>query len=66
LYGQGGAYSERGKALFLGTDGSKRFFFEKRSKKLLLTVGYGNAGAKARSNKSFLVLFFKKERLALT
>jgi hypothetical protein len=33
LRGQGGAYSERGKALFFGTGGSKRFFFEKKMQK---------------------------------
>jgi hypothetical protein len=58
--------------------GSKRFFFEKRSKKLL-TIGFqiacgvhqaDNAGhAEGNSEpsiKSFLVLFFKKELLPFT
>jgi hypothetical protein len=39
-------------------------FLKKRSKKLLLNwVGGGETGAD-RITKSFLVLFFKKERLA--
>jgi len=47
---------------------SKTFFFEKRSKKLLVPRGFGLALAqpdkKPGTNKSFLVLFFKKERPA--
>jgi hypothetical protein len=38
---------------------------KKRSKKLLLSAGVGAAVAGARRTESFLVLFFKKEPLAL-
>jgi hypothetical protein len=31
----------------------------------LLTGGFGDGGARARRSKSFLLLFFKKEALAL-
>jgi hypothetical protein len=39
-------------------------FLKKRTKKLLLTGGLGNASARARRTESFLVLFFKKEPLS--
>jgi hypothetical protein len=43
----------------------KQFFFEKRTKKLLLClVRTDQIGRVNQRNKSFLMLFFKKERLA--
>jgi hypothetical protein len=38
---------------------------KKRTKKLLLIEGLGNADATSRRTRSFLVVFFKKEPLAL-
>jgi hypothetical protein len=39
-------------------------FLKKRSKKLLITAGFGAVITTIHSKKSFLVLFFKKEPLA--
>jgi hypothetical protein len=39
-------------------------FLKKRSKKLLFTAGCGDSSASRTRSKSFLVLFFKKERLS--
>jgi len=42
-------------------------FLKKRTKKLLLTAGYGEGVAKARRSKSFFASFFsKKEGLAFS
>jgi hypothetical protein len=38
---------------------------KKEAKKTLITAGFGAGGARARRSKSFLLLFFKKEALAL-
>jgi hypothetical protein len=46
-------------------EGRKAFFFEKRSKKLLVVFGSGLSGEAQPKVKSFLVLFFKKEPLCL-
>jgi hypothetical protein len=43
---------------------SKNFFFEKKKQKTFAPGGVGDAVAKTRRTKSFLVLFFKKEPLA--
>jgi hypothetical protein len=37
-------------------------FLKKRTKKLLLTAGCGNAGATARSEQKFFCFFFFKKR----
>jgi len=39
----------------------KRFFFEKRSKKLFHAVARSAGQRRNKTGKSFLVLFFKKE-----
>jgi hypothetical protein len=36
-------------------------FLKKRSKKLLLIAGWGDAGARARRSKSFFASFFSKK-----
>jgi hypothetical protein len=46
-------------------EGSKRFFFEKKKQKTFVYWGLWRGVASARRSKSFLVLFFKKEPLAL-
>jgi hypothetical protein len=46
------------------TQKNKRFFFEKRSKKLLPLKPYA-APPRTPKSKSFLVLFFKKEHPSL-
>jgi hypothetical protein len=40
--------------------GSKRLFFEKRNKKLLVTVGFGTANASARRVAKVFCFFFQK------
>jgi hypothetical protein len=45
--------------------GSKAFFFEKRTKKLLRVRARYSPRGRSQMNKSFLLLFFKKEGLAL-
>jgi len=45
-----------------GKAGSKAFFFEKKKQKTFTQKGLGSYNCEAL-NKSFLVLFFKKERL---
>ncbi len=44
--------------------GSKRFFFEKKKQKAFITAVADSPATRAQANKSFLVLFFKKELLA--
>jgi hypothetical protein len=43
---------------------SASFFEKKEAKKRLFTASRGTTTATAHRNKSFLVLFFKKERLS--
>jgi hypothetical protein len=43
---------------------SKRFFFEKRSKKLLFTVRFGIDSAKTATNQSFFCFFLFTKRSA--
>jgi hypothetical protein len=45
--------------------GSKAFFFEKKTKKLLQVWARTSPKDRSQTNKSFLLLFFKKEDLAL-
>jgi hypothetical protein len=44
---------------------SKALVFEKSSKNFSITAGFGAASASARRSKNFLLLFSKKEALAL-
>jgi hypothetical protein len=44
----------------------KRFFFEKRSKKLLLVRVTGGFASMAQSSKSFLRAFFQKSATCFT
>ena len=43
---------------------SKRFFFEKKKQKAFVTAVADSPAAYTQGNKSFLVLFFKKEPLS--
>jgi hypothetical protein len=43
---------------------SKRFFFEKKNQKTFPVGAQSLAGGTHQTEKSFLVLFFKKERLS--
>jgi len=45
-------------------EGRTSFSEEKEAKRLLIIFDRGGAATMAQINKSFLVLFFKKERLA--
>jgi hypothetical protein len=45
-------------------EASTSFFEKKEAKKLLLLWAMGVSQARAKTNKSFLVLFFKKELLS--
>jgi hypothetical protein len=46
-------------------EGGKRFFFEKKNQKTFASVGSRYPGkTAAKTAKSFLLLFFKKEALA--
>jgi len=46
--------------------GRKRFFFEKKKQKTFMYCGLWQERANAPRSESFLLLFFKKEVLALT
>jgi hypothetical protein len=48
-----------------GAQEGKRFFFEKKNQKTFGPGGVGDGGATAPRSESFLLLFFKKEALAL-